>query len=91
VKIHLKVFCVVMPCNVVVGYQPEDGGSMDLRNVDILPQHYRASQLRSRHEFCASFPLHVYILYLRDLRNIQSKGYNTSSRVSPPPQNGTAL
>jgi len=32
-----KVFCVVMPCSVVVGYQrfrgpccPEDGGSMDL-------------------------------------------------------------
>jgi len=28
-------FWVVVPC------RPEDGGSMDLRNVGILPQHYR--------------------------------------------------
>jgi len=26
--------------------QPEDGGSMDLPNVGILPQHYTASQPR---------------------------------------------
>jgi hypothetical protein len=25
---------------------PEDGGSMDLRNVSILPQHYTALQVR---------------------------------------------
>jgi len=25
-------------------HKPEDGGSMDLRNVGILPQHYTASQ-----------------------------------------------
>jgi len=25
-------------------FRPEDGGSMDLRNVGILPQHYTASQ-----------------------------------------------
>jgi len=28
----------------VVGYHPEDGGSMDLWNDDILPQHYTTSQ-----------------------------------------------
>jgi hypothetical protein len=27
-------------------HNPEDGGSMDLRNVGILPQHYTASQHR---------------------------------------------
>jgi hypothetical protein len=54
-----EIFWVVTPCGVVVGYQlfgepccltlhftsfhPEDGGSMDLRNVGILPQHHTAS------------------------------------------------
>jgi len=52
--LQIEVFWVVMPCN-VVGYQrfgnpcclrlhPEEGGSMDLWNVDILPQYYTASQ-----------------------------------------------
>jgi len=45
----------VTTCNIVVGYQrfvgpcclhPEDGCSMDLWNVGILPQHYTASQPR---------------------------------------------
>jgi hypothetical protein len=49
----------VVPCSFAVGYQhvgepcclylqsemgPEDGGSMDLCNFGILPQHYTASQ-----------------------------------------------
>jgi hypothetical protein len=45
-QIKLEVFWVVRPCN-VVGYRfiLKTGGSMDLRNVVILPQHYTASQL----------------------------------------------
>jgi hypothetical protein len=51
-KFQVTVFWVVTSCSLVVGYQrfeetrclqfnPEgDGGSMDLRNVGILPQHY---------------------------------------------------
>jgi hypothetical protein len=31
---------------------PEDEGSMDIRNVGILPQHYTASQSRRRLETC---------------------------------------
>jgi len=31
----------VTPCKVVVGYQPENRGSMDLWNVGILLQHGR--------------------------------------------------
>jgi len=56
VMFQAEVFWVVTPCNIVVRYQrfgdpyslqdPQDGGSMDLRNVGILPQHYTASQLR---------------------------------------------
>jgi len=48
----VQVFRVVTPCSVVVGYQhfrslhPEDGASMDLWNVGILPQHYTAWQSR---------------------------------------------
>jgi hypothetical protein len=43
------------PCSVVLGYRcfeslscfhPEDGGSMDLRNVGILQQHFTALQHR---------------------------------------------
>jgi len=30
------------PCNEVIVYHPEDGGSMALRNVGILPHHYMA-------------------------------------------------
>jgi len=57
VKIQVKVFWVVLMCG-VVGYQcfvwqfclhlkgeDEDGGSMVLHNVGILPQHYTATQL----------------------------------------------
>jgi hypothetical protein len=57
---QVVVFWVVTPCSAVVGYQhfrrpyclhlhsllPEDGGSMELRNVGILSQHYTASQPR---------------------------------------------
>jgi hypothetical protein len=43
ISIHVEVFWVVTPCSVVVVY-PEDGGSMDLRNVGILQQHHTASQ-----------------------------------------------
>jgi len=31
-----------------ISLHPEDGGSLDLRNVGILPQHYTASQPRRR-------------------------------------------
>jgi hypothetical protein len=48
--IQVEVFLPVALCSVVVGYLrfrgPEDGGTMDLWNVGILPQHYTASQLR---------------------------------------------
>jgi hypothetical protein len=52
-KIQDDVFRVVTLYSFMVGYQsfrgpfdPEDGGSMDLRNVGILPQHCTASQPR---------------------------------------------
>jgi len=38
-----RFFCVVTPCNVVVGYR-NFGGSKDLRNFGILSQHYTAWQ-----------------------------------------------
>jgi len=45
-----QVFWFVTTCRFVVGYQsslhPEDGGSMGLRNVGIIPQLYMASQAR---------------------------------------------
>jgi hypothetical protein len=41
-RFQVEVFWVFTPCRFVVGYN-EDGGSMDLRNVGILPQHYTAS------------------------------------------------
>jgi hypothetical protein len=60
--IQVEVFWVVTSCSVVVEYQSlrgpcrsllpptslhsEDGGSMDLWNFGILPQHYTTSQLR---------------------------------------------
>jgi hypothetical protein len=56
VKIQVKVFWVVMPCSIVVGYQcfrpcclnlqGDVGGIMVLKNVGILPQHYMVSQPR---------------------------------------------
>jgi hypothetical protein len=45
-KIQVCVFWVVTPRSIVGGY-PEDGGSMDLRDDGILPQHYMASQHRT--------------------------------------------
>jgi len=58
VEIQVEVFWVVTACSIVVGYQchrgpnclhfhVEDGGSMAF----ILPQHYTASQPRSKLEF----------------------------------------
>jgi hypothetical protein len=57
-KIQVAAFWIVPPCSDVVGYQhplsnpihfqPEDGGSMVIRNVGILPRHCTASQLRRR-------------------------------------------
>jgi len=41
-----EIFWIVTPCSAVVGYQRyrgPHGDSMDLQNVDILPQHYTAS------------------------------------------------
>jgi len=56
VMIQIQIFWFVTPCNIVRGYQsfrdpycshhPEDGGSMDLWNFGILPQHHTASQPR---------------------------------------------
>jgi hypothetical protein len=56
VKIQAEVFWVVMLCNVVVGYQcfrgpcclhlHQYGGSKVIWNIQILPQHYMASQPR---------------------------------------------
>jgi hypothetical protein len=53
VLFQVEVFCVVMLCSVVVGKQRfrgplhlEDGGSMDLCNIGILPQHNMASKPR---------------------------------------------
>jgi len=33
--------------NITWDHKPEDGGSTDFRNIGILPQHYKRSQLRS--------------------------------------------
>jgi hypothetical protein len=41
---QVEVFWVVTSCSFVV--HPEDGGSIDLRNVGILPQNCMASQPR---------------------------------------------
>jgi len=41
---RVRIFWIVTPCSAVVGYDTEDGGSMDLWNVGILPQHHAASQ-----------------------------------------------
>jgi len=38
--------CVHLHGEVIYVLHPEDGGSMVLRNVGILPQHYTASQRR---------------------------------------------
>jgi len=38
--------CKVTPTRSASHFTPEDGGSMDLRNVGILLQHYTASQPR---------------------------------------------
>jgi hypothetical protein len=50
VNLHVEVLWAVMPCGIVVGYQrfvrPEDGGSMDLRNVGVFPQHHTMLQPR---------------------------------------------
>jgi len=49
------VFLVMTPCSVVVGccfrgpLHPKDGGSIDLWNDCILPQHYTMSQPRRPH------------------------------------------
>jgi hypothetical protein len=45
-KIQVEVSGVAMPCSIVVGYQPEDGGGMTLQNTSILPQHYMVPQPR---------------------------------------------
>jgi len=48
VNIQIEAIWVVTPCRIMVGYQlsevPEDEGSMDIRNVAVLPQYYTASQ-----------------------------------------------
>jgi hypothetical protein len=54
VKIQVAVFWIVTPCSDVVGYRrfgepcclhhPEDEDGMVLRNVGILPHHYKVSQ-----------------------------------------------
>jgi hypothetical protein len=36
---YVEVFQVLTPYSVVVVFQREDGGKIDLRNVGILPQH----------------------------------------------------
>jgi hypothetical protein len=56
VNIQFDVFWAMTPCSFVVGYQsfggpcclhhPEDGGSMVLWNICILPQHYTVSKLQ---------------------------------------------
>jgi hypothetical protein len=71
----------VTPCSVVAIYQrfeglnlhSEDGGSMALRNVDILPQHYTASQPRRprRECFWGSCCLHLHSD--EDLQQIESQ------------------
>jgi hypothetical protein len=47
-KIQVMIFWVVTLCS-DVGYHPEDGGSMILRNVYVLPHHYMLSQPRRLH------------------------------------------
>jgi len=57
VEIPVEVFWVVTPCTAVVGYrrfggsyclhlEDENGGTMTLRNVGILPRQYTAPQPR---------------------------------------------
>jgi len=49
-KTQIEIFRVVTPCSGVIGYHRRGdvtGGSMILRNVCILPQHYTASQSSS--------------------------------------------
>jgi len=51
--LQVKVFWIVTPCMIVVGYQlfrdplhPEDGSSMNFWNVGTLRQHYTVLQTR---------------------------------------------
>jgi hypothetical protein len=75
---QLEDFWVVTPWSIVVRYRRfrgpcclhlycEDGGSIDLRNVDILPQHYTASQhRRSQYEFSPPWKvksLEYFVIY----------------------------
>jgi hypothetical protein len=62
-------FWVVTQCICAAGY-PEDGGSMDLRNFRVLPQHYTASQsarprLESKEKVVAYFKVNPRILLKR--------------------------
>jgi hypothetical protein len=75
---------VVTPRNVMVGYQfhPEDGGSIELWNVGILPQHYTASlSRRPRLETVRIIGLQTEIWNL-DLRNMKSEVMTTEPRCS---------
>jgi hypothetical protein len=74
---QVEVFWVVTPCSIAVEnpyclhLHPEDGGSMDLWIVGILPQHYTASQPRKpRLEVTGTFRWVIY-LYLRDYSAFQ--------------------
>jgi hypothetical protein len=69
-KNQVEVLWVVMLCSNVVGYKhfwglcfhlhPEDGGSMVLQNVSILPQHYMVSQSRKTLTRIPGYP-EVYV------------------------------
>jgi hypothetical protein len=82
VKIQFEIFCSVTPYKISM-FLPEDGGSIDLRNVGILLQHYTMSQpWRTRLEpgiehypeqdECSSNHISILILYFLYISRIGS-------------------
>jgi hypothetical protein len=100
--VQVEIFWIVMPCNIVVGYQcfrdqsclpslgwsemkwSEDGGSMDLWSVGILPQHYTASQLR-RPRFESSLPWKPQIFFIIVFTRTATVPYLQPDYSSPHP------
>jgi hypothetical protein len=60
---------------------PEDGGSTDLRNVDILPQHYTASPPRRPRLDAESSSSHKQLLPATKLNIMKKHSYTISSSL----------
>jgi len=94
VMFQVEVFWIVTPCSAVAGYQsvrgpccfyPEDRASLDLWNVGILPQHYKASQVRIfRHETTWRWRQHGPLKRWHPITLHGFTSQKTSAWTSPP-------